>query len=362
MFDRSLVAAARHRIVGVVGAALTVGALSACGGDQGAKMLQVSGSTMGTTYRVKIVDKPAAMGADTLESAVADILEQVNGRMSTYRSDSELSRLNHNPSTDWIDVSKQLLDVVEAGARVSRLSAGAFDVTVGPLVALWGFGSQQETHDPPAHRDIAKVLSRIGYRKISLRRTPPGIRKARKDVYVDLSAIAKGYAVDRIAAHLEAQGADNYLVEIGGDLRVKGRNREGRPWLIAIEKPTDSGRVIQRAIRTTGHAIATSGDYRNFFEKDGKRYSHTIDPASGMPVSHRLASVTVLSPEAMSADALATALMVLGPEDGYSLAQRLGITAHFITRDEQGFSEKSTSEFARLFALDVATADGDLRN
>ncbi len=344
----------------LLGVAFATGALSSCGNENAGRMLQLSGSTMGTFYNIKIVDFPAAMTRDSVEASVAAILEQVNSRMSTYRSDSELSRLNQNGSGGWIDVSTELLDVIEAARQVSVMSGGAFDVTVGPLVNLWGFGAEGERRVAPSPTAIVETLSRVGYEKMSIRRSPPGIRKANRDIYIDLSAIAKGYAVDRIADHLESRGARNYLVEIGGDLKVKGRNPKGGPWIVAIEKPAASGRSIQRLIQVTDQAIATSGDYRNFFENNGQRFSHTIDPTSGMPVSHRLASVTVLNQAAMRADALATALMVLGPKHGYELAHRLEMKAYFIAETEQGITENSTPGFKRYLAANAKKRNGDI--
>ncbi len=300
---------------------------------------------MGTTYTVKVADAPTDLSQDQLQAAIEGVLEKVNDQMSTYRADSELSKLNSNSSTQWIDSSADLLTVVEEALRVSRLTDGAFDITVGPLVNLWGFGPDKQENQVPTQQQITDAMSRVGYTKMSTRRSPPAIRKTRRDIYIDLSAIAKGYGVDKIAEHLESLGVHNYLVEIGGDLRAKGHNAEGTPWKIGIEKPVPEQRAVQLIIQLQDQGMATSGDYRNFFEKDGQRFSHTINPRNGMPITHNLASVTVLSPTAMGADAMATALLVMGPETGYMLAKRERLAAYFINRTADGFVDRSTLQF-----------------
>lgn len=309
------------------------------------QLLRFSGSTMGTTYTVKVADAPTDLSQDQLQAAIERVLEKVNDQMSTYRADSELSKLNSNSSTQWIDSSADLLTVVEEALRVSRLTDGAFDITVGPLVNLWGFGPGKQENQVPTQQQITAAMSRVGYTKMSTRRSPPAIRKTRRDIYIDLSAIAKGYGVDKIAEHLESLGVHNYLVEIGGDLRAKGHNAEGTPWKIGIEKPVPEQRAVQLIIQLQDQGMATSGDYRNFFEKDGQRFSHTINPRNGMPITHNLASVTVLSPTAMGADAMATALLVMGPETGYMLAKRERLAAYFINRTADGFVDRSTLQF-----------------
>jgi thiamine biosynthesis lipoprotein len=328
-------------------AALMIAVLMACRGGDRDPLLHVTGPTMGTQYNVKIVDAPADPNAMVIKAGVESILNQVNRQMSTYRTDSELTRFNNNSNTDWIDTSTDLLDVVEAAFRVSRLTKGAFDVTVGPLVNLWGFGPDGRRNKPPTTREVREVLSHIGYEKVSIRRSPPAIRKSNANIHIDLSAIAKGYAVDRIADYLDSLALTNYLVEIGGDLKASGHNINGTPWAIAIEKPSAEGRMVQRVVHITDQAMATSGDYRNYFERNGQRFSHTINPLNGSPVTHNLASVTVWSATAMDADAMATALMVLGPEAGYKLAHRRKLGAYFVMRTNKGFTEKSTLDLGQ---------------
>lgn len=300
---------------------------------------------MGTSYTVKVSRLPEGIDGARLGEKISAVLEQINAQMSTYLADSELSRINRNPSTDWQPVSRPLYRVLLEAQRISRLTGGAFDITVGPLVNLWGFGPAAMQFEPPAEDLIEEQLNLVGYRHLQLREEPVSVRKAIAGLYLDLSALAKGYAVDQVAELLEQQGITDYMVELGGEIRLRGSNLSGKPWRIAVEKPTPEKRMIQRVLSITDVAMATSGDYRNFFEFDGRRFSHTIDPRTGRPIEHRLASVTILRQTSMEADALATAMMVLGPEQGYQLAEKEKIAALFIIKDAEGFVEKSTSAF-----------------
>ncbi len=304
---------------------------------------------MGTSYTVKMSERPPTVVPQTLERRILQVLDRVDRWMSTYRNDSELSRYNHNPSTDWVAVSPELAVVLEEAQTISRLSDGAFDVTVGPLLRLWGFGPHaQDPPRVPSPNEIEQAKNTIGYRRLKVRRVPPAIKKTHPKVSVDLSAIAPGYAVDLIAALLEDHGVHDYLVDIGGEERVKGRSPRGARWRIAIARPLEGEGGILRTLELESGAVATSGDYRNYFERDGQRYSHLLDPRAGRPIKHRLASVTVIAETAMRADALATALMVLGPEQGMELAEEAGLAALFIVRGPGGYIEQLTHGFARL--------------
>lgn len=322
--------------------------LSGCGsGTAGRTQTELHGLTMGTTWSVKLIGHPELDG-EALQHRIQGLLDDVNDRMSTYREDSELSRLNRNPSPDWIPVSPELYEVLAAAWEISRASGGAFDATVGPLVNLWGFGPGEHSGEPPTQTGIDAVRNRTGYTRVQLRDDPPAVRKETPDLYIDLSAIAKGYAVDRVANTLHAAGVDEFLVEVGGELRGRGRNQAGDAWKIAIEKPDPGIRDVYAIIDLENAAVATSGGYRNFFEAgDGRTYSHTIDPGSGLPVTHALASVTVAGPSAMLADGHATALMVLGPEDGLRYAAQEGLAAFFVVRTPEGYRDFETPEFAR---------------
>ena len=316
---------------------------AACGEGSAA----LSGVTMGTIYGVRIPALPGGLTGAALKTRIDGILSAIDGLMSTYRSDSEVTRFNAAASTAWFPVSAETASVVAASLRISRLTGGAFDVTVAPLVALWGFGAGAETPSDPSPARIAAAMARVGYRRIEVRTAPPSIRKARADIRIDLSAIAKGYAVDRVAGLLEAAGIADYLVEIGGEIRCRGRNDRGMAWGVGIERPVAGRRSVHGLIRLDAGALATSGDYRQFYVRDGRRLSHIIDPRDGRPVAHGLASVTVVADTAMRADALATALSVLGPEVGRALARRLDLAALFIVREGSGFRELASPVFAR---------------
>ncbi len=322
--------------------------LAAACGSRGERAIELEGATMGTTYRITIVDAPAGIDLPALAQTVDARLAAINDRMSTYLSDSELTRFNASESTDWFAVSPELVDVVIAATGVSEVSGGAFDVTVGPAVNLWGFGPDGGGATLPDAASVERARARVGHDALEARLTPPALKKDRPDVYVDLSAIAKGHAVDRLCDLLASAGVDNYLVEIGGELRTLGHNASDRDWTIAIEQPRAGVREVQQVIAISGLAVATSGDYRNFFEVDGRRYSHTIDPRTARPVTHGLASVTVVHESTAMADALATALLVLGPDAGAALASRLELAALFVVQDGDGLTASHTPAFERL--------------
>ena len=308
-----------------------------------------SGPTMGTRYTVKVVDPPDSVDLQTLKEQIRQKLHRIDDLMSTYRPDSEISRLNRWDRDQWFAVSPQTAAVIQEAVQIGHLTEGAFDVTVGPLVSLWNFGPEQGPRDDvPSPEKIDAASSRVGFHHLEVRLSPPAVRKKRTDLYIDLSGIAKGFAVDQVAEYLERCGVQNYLVEVGGELRAKGHNARGNPWQIAVESPLAGVRAIQRIVALEDVGMATSGDYRNYFERDGVRYSHIIDPRSAAPVSHRLASVTVLASSCMRADALATALMVLGPDAGYELALQEGTQAIFVVNGGTGFVEKVTPNFPEV--------------
>ncbi len=311
-------------------------------GQAHAQLMTFSGETMGTTYKVMAHTDSSAGLAQALQAE----LDRVEGLMSTYRSDSELSRFNALRSTQPFDVSADTASVVAASQEISEQSGGAFDVTVRPVVAIWGFGAGANA-SPPTDQELERARARVGYQKLRLEGTQ--LSKRSPELEVDLSAVAKGYAVDRLAQLLSARQIHDFMVEVGGELRVAGSKAPGHAWRIGVEKPDDEGRSVQRVLELRDIGMATSGDYRNFYERDGKRISHTIDPRSGRPIAHRLASVTVLHEQAMLADAWATALNVLGPTAGMELASRSQLAALFIVRNEDGsFQSQQTERFSEL--------------
>lgn len=321
--------------------------LAACGaGEPPHEEYALSGATMGTAYSVKLVAPPADLDRGRLHDDVDAALAAVERSMSTYLPDSELSRFNATRDTGWFEVSAALCEAVAGALSISMQTGGAFDVTAGPLVNLWGFGPESVRSEPPGAAEVAAALQTVGHAKLHTDCTIPALRKDVAELYVDLSAFAKGHAVDEIAALLDARSVVNYLVEIGGELRVSGRNARGEPWAVAIETPARAARSVQKIANLTDTAIATSGDYRNFFEHEGRYYSHTIDPTSGRPIAHDGASVTVVATPAAYADAMATALLVMGPEKGVAFAERADIAAYFLSRSADGIEERMSRRFA----------------
>jgi len=301
-----------------------------------------AGSTMGTGYSVRLGDgEVAELGP--LQQRVEGELARVDRLMSTWREDSELSRFNASTSADWFPVSAATAQVVQAALDHSRETDGALDITVGPLVDLWGFGPRARPATPPSDAAISAALERTGAGLVSVRLDPPALRKERGDVQVDLSAIAKGWGVDRLATIMADAGVDDFLVEIGGELHARGARDGGGPWRVAVERPDAVQRSVQRILAIGDGGLATSGDYRNYFEHQGVRYAHVIDGRTGRPVRQTIASVTVLADTTMDADALATALMVMGAEDALAYAEASGLAVHLIERTSDGFRERSST-------------------
>ncbi|GMR24526.1 MAG: FAD:protein FMN transferase [Acidobacteriota bacterium] len=309
---------------------------------------------MGTTYLVQVSDPLSESERIAVSRAVQETLDDVNRTMSTYVSDSEVSRFNRAAAGVPIPLSMHGFEVFSEAERVSELTGGAFDVSVAPLVRLWGFGAGA-SKDPhvPSEEAVAAARALVGFHHLRLDDDPPSVTKDEDGVECDLSAIAKGYGVDLVAEVLSRRGLKNFMVEVGGEVRTAGKNATGEAWRIGIEKPIPGKRALQRTLPLSGLSLATSGDYRNFYEEDGKLYSHLIDPREGRPVSHALASVSVVDDTCMRADALASGLLVLGPEEGYQLAVREDLTVLFLIRNDDGdIEERPTPSFESLFFLE----------
>lgn len=322
--------------------------LAACERHSRLPEYELVGHAMGTTYSVLLVDPAVEVSKDRLEARISETLERIENLLSTWRENSELSNFNTNPVSGWIDVSIELCDAIERALEVSRQSNGAFDITVGPLVNLWGFGPHGDVSKPPEDKALLEVMSIVGYEELQTRCDEPAVRKSNGAVYVDLSGWAKGHAVDEIAVLLDEHQFADYLVEIGGEVRVRGHNAEGLKWAVAIETPSTTSRTPHSVLRVTNTSVATSGDYRNYFDHDGRHYSHTIDARTGRPITHELAAVTVVSESAAYADAMATALLVLGPAEGPRRAEELGLAAFFLIRSETSIDEVTTPHFDLL--------------
>lgn len=323
-------------------------AMIAAGCARAPAPVEISGNTMGTQFSVKLTG--AQVNAASLRTQIESTFAEVEAMMSTYLSNSEISHFNSIHTTDWHAVSEEFCSSVETALAISAMTDGAFDITVGPLVNLWGFGPDTMSSELPADETIGALLQSVGYEHLQTDCARPALKKNIAQLVLDMSAIGKGYAVDRVADWLEGAGYGNYLVEVGGELRLGGNNAEGQHWAIGIEAPLPGERKPYTVIRLTDTAVATSGDYRNYFEVDGKRYSHTIDTQTGKPVTHTLASVTVIDASGYKADALATALLVLGPDKGMRLAARENLAVLFLLRNGADVDERSSPAFKELKA------------
>lgn len=315
--------------------------------------LTFEGETMGTTYSVRVERPPERFThfPETLGEIVEAELLDVDMHMSTYRDDSDLSRFNQLGETTPFTIPPPLYGVLERAQKVSEETGGAFDITVGPLVNAWGFGPDGRPETVPDDAAIESLKTHVGFQKLAITRDPWTVAKSDPEIYCDLSAIAKGWAVDQIAGALVVEECSNFMVEVGGEVQTRGDNADGVPWRIAIETPTEGRRDVYAIVSLSGLAMATSGDYRNFYDTEGSRLSHTIDPRTGKPITHNLASVSVVHVQCALADAYATALMVMGGDEGYRWAQERDLAAFFITREPDGTIEhRMTDAFAPYLA------------
>lgn len=292
---------------------------------------RIHGLTMGTTYTVELA-APIDDGVRAELTALFEAeLAAIDRAMSTFDARSELSEFNRRQDLHWMPASRGLLEVVDCASRISASTQGAFDVTVGPLVDLWGFGPDYRSQRVPNEDTIERVRQSVGYRHVQADLSAGAIRKRHSLTRIDLNAIAPGYGVDRLALILERQGIGDYLVEIGGEFKAKGTTAAGRPWHVGIERPVEGRRVIGEIVVLENKSIASSGTTKDFFEQDGRQYSHSIDPSTGRPVAHPAMAVSVVADTTMEADGWATALLVLGPQHGYEVAQARGLAAILVT-------------------------------
>lgn len=305
---------------------------------------------MGTTYSVKIAygDMADMNKLENMKAGVDSVLKVVNAQMSTYIPDSEISSFNKYKDGDWYNISADFAHVLDESIKIGKLSNGSLDITVGPLVNLWGFGPEAHERIAPPDSEIEKRLAEVGLDKIEVRINPPAARKKIPGLYCDLSATAKGFGVDKVFEYILSKGFEDLLVEIGGELRGMGKNQNGDSWQVGISEPDQSGRV-ERIIGIGNMAMATSGDYWNYFEENGVRYSHTIDPRTGRPITHKLASVTVVGKACLDADGLATAINVMGPEEGMKFAEAQELPVYMIVKSAEGFVIKESPKFKELF-------------
>jgi len=316
--------------------------LTACQSEK--KQIALTGSTMGTYYSIKYLAQDNIPSKEQIQKEIDAVLEQVNNQMSTYRKNSELSQFNQSRGEEPFPVSSATATVVKEAIRLNKITEGALDITVGPLVNLWGFGPGDRPEQIPSKADLAQAYQRVGIQYLAV----DGNKLIKKipNLYVDLSSIAKGYGVDAVAHYFDKKKITNYLVDIGGELHLKGVNVHNKPWRVAVEKPTPGEqKTVQLILQPGDMAVATSGDYRNYFEEDGIRYSHTINPKTGLPITNHLVSVTVIDKSCMTADGIATGLDVLGPEKALEVANQHNIATYMIEKTADGYKEIISEAF-----------------
>jgi thiamine biosynthesis lipoprotein len=311
-----------------------------------AELVSLRGATMGSIWSAKYRPATNTPPARNMERAVQARLDDLERQMSTWRADSVLSRFNVSHDTNWFPVPRDTAVVVREALAVSKLTDGAFDVTVFPLVQLWGFGPTGRRKGLPTTNEIAAALAKVGWRKLDARLDPPALRKTQPDVAVDLSAICPGYASDCLGELLASLGVRDLLVDVGGELKAHG-DGAAPGWRVGVEHPQEAGRSLTATLSLVNRSLATSGDYRNFFTVNGRRLSHQLDPRTGWPTESTIASVSVVHTSTMRADALGTGLTVLGFEQAWALAEQEKLGVLFILRDGERYTQRATDWWPR---------------
>jgi len=314
--------------------------LAAC--NQRPTLERLGGPTMGSSYSIQYVREPGGPSRLEVQDAVEAILRGIDERYSTYRGDSVVSRFNRLPAGQCLALPKDMQTLIDFGRQLAEQSQGAFDLTVEPLLDLWGFGPQARQEQVPSPVQLAQVRQRVGYRHLRIEGDALCKDAA---VELDFNSIAAGHAVDLIAERLGAMGVASFLAEATGELKAVGRKPDGGPWRVALELPREDRQIARQVIAVDGLAVSTSGDYRHYFKENGRRYSHAFDARLGRPVEHDLAAVTVLDASALQADGYSTLLLILGPEQGWDFAVAHGIAALLVTRVEGGFVSRATPAF-----------------
>jgi thiamine biosynthesis lipoprotein len=323
-----------------VAGALTVRYLRGPSGDEPHVF---SGPTMGSLYHVTVDEDLTEMERARVRSVIDERLAHIEALISSYDSTSEVSRFNRHASVEPFAVSREVVETLVLARDVSERSGGALDVTVAPLVDAWGFGPVDRDGAIPDDATVAELRRLVGYERLVIDETAGAVAKLDPDVRIDLSGVGQGYAVDVVARALTDLGLTNFLVELSGELKAAGARRDGTPWRVGIEAPAAGIADLWGTVELADEGISTSGDYLNYLEIDGVRFSHLVDPRTGRPVRMLGASVTVVHESAAVADAWDTALAVLGPDAGYELAEREGLAALFLTRAGDGFEARTTT-------------------
>ena len=337
------------RLITLISLLFIIFASSACDSNSQKKIINgnskiaLFGKTMGTSYNIAIIHpEKLNIDKDLLQSNIDSLLKHLNQQVSTYIKESQISQFNQFKSTEWIVIDKEFYSILQAAHKISEISDGAYDATISPLIDLWGFGTKN-LEKPPSETQVKSAMTNIGHQMLKFNSATHAIKKTNPNVRIDLSGIAKGYAVDIISNFLKDQGLENHLVEIGGELKANGFNQNNKKWRIAIEQPDLNINIAEHGIHITNQAIATSGDYRNYYIENGIRLSHIIDPKTGYPIAHKLASISVLHESAMYADGYATAILVLGETAGKVFAKEQNLDVFMVIRKNDKYEFWSNS-------------------
>ena len=314
--------------------------------------LVLQGKTMGTVWRVSLAGVEASQQAE-LQQAIQQQLDHDDRELSTWKSDSVLSHFNQYHGLEPQPIGANMADIIVMALRIGAKTQGAMDITVGPLVNLWGFGPDAQPHHLPTAAQIATAKAQTGLQHLRVTEGVNGasLQKDLPNLYVDLSTMGEGFATDHLARLMEQRGINNYLVSVGGAVLTRGLNSGGNAWRVAVQKPTDRENAVEAIVDLQGHGISTSGSYRNYYELDGKRISHVIDPATGAPIEHKLVSATVIATTALEADGWDTGLMVLGTEKARALAIKEKLAVYLVTKQGDGFTHWMSPQF-RAFLRD----------
>jgi thiamine biosynthesis lipoprotein len=292
-------------------------------------MTELSGKTMGTTWHLKIAAESAPHKNNELQGRLQKRLDEMDAAITNWH-ESPVTRFNASRSSEWIEVPRELAEMVKFSQELSKETNGAFDVTIAPLVDLWGFGAKGHVKEPPSDAVVAEAMRYVGWQKLEVQMLPPALRKKDPLVEINVSAVADGYAVDELKKLLREAGVKNFLLEVGGAVRAEGLNEGGQPWRVGIQQPFAQQGEPASSVPLHDKSLSTSGVYRQFFEKDGKRYAHVLDARTGRPIEHHLVSVSVITDSCFEADGWDTALLILGPVQGRELATKRGINAMFL--------------------------------
>lgn len=329
--------------------ALLVMVLALCGCRKVVPETEVDGAAQGTTYHIKMVLDKNSASLEDIKRQITATLAEIDAQLSNYRDDSEISRINSKESVNWLPVSREITELLVIAENVYLRTSGCYDLTIKPLFDLWGFSAHE--HRVPTDAEIAKVLPHIGMPLLEIDAADQRIRKKDPKLKIDLSSIAQGYSVGVVARLIEGLGVKNYLVEIGGEMMVKGRKANGEDWRVGVETPTPYSKGVQEVIdirEERGSAIMTAGTYRNYFEENGHTYSHILNPKTGRPVTHSLRSVTVMHDDPAWADAWDTALLCVGEEEAMRIADSENLKVLLIYDHDNQLKEYMTKAFVAI--------------